>query len=120
MATKPVSKPTPIAAPKAARKPSIPTGELVLMTAPHGETGDQKTIRLAALRSLRLVRLADKRVPKALKAISAIGNLATYRPTDEEVSVIMDTVHQVCAMTEARLRGQSKAVATFSLRHHQS
>ena len=117
MATKPVSKPTPIAAPKAARKPSISPEELRLMTGPDNEPNDRKAARLAQLRSLRLVRLADKRVPKALKAISAIGNLATYRPTDEEVSVIMDTVHTVCAMTEARLRGQSKAVATFSLRH---
>lgn len=55
---------------------------------PAGETETQK-----------LVRLATKRVNKAIVQIRLIGNLGTYKPTDQQRSMIVKAIdEEVTAM----------------------
>jgi len=64
----------------------------------------------------KLLRLAAARVQKACKAISLIGNLAAYAPTDEDIDRMMAALGDQCASIENRLRGRLTKLAPFSLR----
>ncbi|MDR5730670.1 MAG: hypothetical protein RB191_24940 [Terriglobia bacterium] len=63
----------------------------------------------------KLRRLAIKRVNKAVNSIRLIGNLAAYKPTDEQVDKIMEQLGETCARIDARLRGTKKDAAAFTL-----
>jgi hypothetical protein len=63
----------------------------------------------------KLVRLASARVPKAIKQIAFVGNLAAYKPTQEQVLRIMKALDDACEAAEARLKGTATAAAGFSL-----
>jgi len=64
----------------------------------------------------KLLRLAASRVQKACKAISLIGNLAAYAPTDEDIDRMMAALGDQCASVENRLRGRRTKLTPFSLR----
>lgn len=66
----------------------------------------------------KLIRLSTARVGKACKAISLIGNLAAYKPTDDDVDKIMEALGGQASSVEARLRGVKKEIQPFSLRNH--
>ena len=64
----------------------------------------------------KLFRLTNKRMEKAVKAISLLGNLAAYGPTSTDVDKMMEHLGSVCGGVEARLRGSKTAIQPFSLR----
>lgn len=94
-----------MAAKAAPAKQHKPAGPTPVETETPIETREQK-----------LLRIANRRVPKAIKAISMIGNLAAYKPTQEDVDSIMSALGEMCALVEARLRGNAKQTVGFTLR----
>lgn len=76
---------------------------------------------LAGLRKelgvLRFVRIANKRIPKTLKAISGIANLAGagYVKTDVQVKAIVKALRAEVDEVERKLTGKKESVAGFSL-----
>lgn len=77
---------------------------------PEGEAAIKET------KEQKMVRLGNKRVERAIGNIRLIGNLAAYKPSEEQIDQIMTALGASCAKVEARLRGQSKESYTFSLR----
>lgn len=69
----------------------------------------------AETREQKLIRLAGKRVTAALNKIRLIGNLAAYKPSDEEVDKICIAIADATQRVEARLRGTRKEAAEFTL-----
>ena len=67
----------------------------------------------------KLLRLASKRVSKACKYISLIGNLAAYKPTPSDVDRIMSALGEHCAYVDNRLRGSKSTETAFTLREIQ-
>ena len=66
----------------------------------------------------RFVRLANKRVPKAVAAINLVGNLAsrsTYEFNDKDAKAIIKTLKGALAECEARFNGQEVRNAHFRL-----
>jgi len=102
---------------KTGRKPLPP--EMIYHTPPEkGETEDQKAARIAhnaKARSLRLVLIGTKRVNRAVKSIQLIGNLAAYKPKDEQVDKICQALAEACQLLEARLRGTIRKDVDFTL-----
>jgi hypothetical protein len=71
-------------------------------------TGDRATF----------VRLANKRVPNAVKAIELIANLSNrsnYAYTDKDVATIMKTLKLALAECESRFSGKVVTSSGFSL-----
>lgn len=66
-------------------------------------------------REQKLARLSAKRVTNALNKIRLIGNLAAYKPTDEQVDKICLAVATSGQMLEARLRAHVKTEESFTL-----
>lgn len=58
----------------------------------------KKVIKVSSLKEL-----AEKRVPKALKAISLVGNLATRKPTKEEAGKIVEALEKAVKTVSQRL-----------------
>jgi hypothetical protein len=108
-----MASPQPIKKAKAGR-PTKPVNPLSI--APAGETDEQKKVRLATLREENLIRLSTVRVSKAIKSIQLIGNLATYKPTSEDVDAIEEALGVTCVGVVNRLRGGVKATVAFQLR----
>lgn len=64
----------------------------------------------------KLARLASKRVPKAVKAISAVGNLKTYKPTASQSKAILDALKSALNSIEHRLTStETKQESSFAL-----
>ena len=64
----------------------------------------------------KLMRLAGKRVPKATKAIAALGNLKAYKPTDVQAKAIITAVQtSVDALKERLTAANGKTESTFAL-----
>ena len=68
------------------------------------------------LRRERLLRLAPRRVDKALIAICRIGNLAapTYEFTEAERQKIIDAIFAEANVLKQKLEGKSKQHEPFS------
>ena len=67
----------------------------------------------------KFIRLANKRVPAAVKAISLIGNLANrsnYVFSDEDAKAIARVLKGALADMEARFAGRDTAVPGFELK----
>jgi alpha-acetolactate decarboxylase len=62
-----------------------------------------------------LKRIAGKRVPKAVKAISVLGNLASYKPTPAQAQAIVDEIERATKAVKARLLSGTQAAAEFVL-----
>jgi len=62
-----------------------------------------------------LIRLANKRVPRALKALDVVGNLGAYKPSEEQMKAIMEALDARLRDVQKRLEGKGKKAATFSL-----
>lgn len=75
-----------------------------------------KTAR-AALGTLRFVRIANKRIPKALKAVSGIANLAgaSYTKKPEQVKAIIAALTAAVAEVERKLTGGKADSGGFTL-----
>jgi hypothetical protein len=69
-------------------------------------------------REEKLLKLANKRVPKALNAIRLIGNLAAYKPTEADVTAIEQALGEAVADVLNRLQGGVKVSTAFTLRTH--
>jgi hypothetical protein len=63
----------------------------------------------------KLLRLAKSRVTRAVNSIKFVGNLAAYKPNDEQIDKIMQAIGGTAASVEARLRGTKRDGAAFSL-----
>lgn len=62
----------------------------------------------------KLVRLANVRVPKAIASINRIGNLASYKPSQEQSARIISALSEAIKSVSARLSGV-KTGSAFSL-----
>lgn len=65
----------------------------------------------------RFVRIANKRVPKALKALEGIANLggASYVKTPEQIKAICGALSDAVKVLEAKLSGTKKTESGFTL-----
>lgn len=72
---------------------------------------------VAETQQQKLVRLANARVNKAIKAISLVANLDAYNPTKEQVENIVGALHVAVDAVNTELQPQvaSPAKPTFSL-----
>jgi hypothetical protein len=99
MADKPAPKPTPVATPPATpTKPKAP---------PRTEADKANKFR----------QLINKRVPKLLKQIVAVGNLSAkgnYVYSDEQVDKVFGLIHEALRTARARFQG-AKDVAKVSV-----
>jgi len=63
-----------------------------------------------------LKKLAAKRVPKAIKAIQLVGNLAAYDPNPAQVNTVLDALSVAMKATSDRLHKQTASIfSTFTL-----
>jgi len=74
------------------------------------EAEDRKAARAETFK-----RLAVKRVNKAIKALSLVGNLASYKPTLEQAQLIEAALVKAHNDTVNRLKGTGKSAGSFSL-----
>lgn len=63
----------------------------------------------------KLRRIGNDRLKKACNGIRLIGNLAAYKPTDEQIDKIMEALGSSCAAVDARLRGTRRDNVDISL-----
>lgn len=85
------------------------------MPTKKSKKSEQTETAIPETKEQKLSRLAAKRVTKACKYISLVGNLAAYRPTDKDIDKMMEALGQSCAQVEARLRGTRKESFNFTL-----
>lgn len=83
-------------------------------------TDDQKKHRQAlkdVVGRMRFVRIANKRVPKALAVLEGIGNLSGpgYVKTDAQVKAICDALDVAVKSTRSKLSGTKEAATGFVL-----
>lgn len=88
----------------------MPAKKTTKKTAPQTEIAP-----ILETREQKLERLAGKRVTSALNKIRLIGNLAAYKPDDEQVDKICVALADAAQRVEARLRGTRKESAEFTL-----
>jgi hypothetical protein len=69
------------------------------------------------LGKLKFVRIANKRVPRAMTAIKGIGNLAgkQYVKTEAQIKAICDALDAECKAVRAALLGTKESKGGFSL-----
>jgi hypothetical protein len=101
-------------APKKRTRIAKPPG--IYDVAPQNETKEAKRVRLAKRLELKLLELSAKRVTKACNAITLVGNLATYRPTEEDAEKIMKELTDACMFVAQRLAGVKRDKTKFTLR----
>lgn len=58
-----------------------------------------------AIKVSSLKELAEKRVPRAIKAINLCGNLVTRKPTDEQKEKIVEALKDAVTRVEKRFEG---------------
>lgn len=85
-------------------KKSTPKAKPVTDTSIPKESKEQK-----------VVRLGTKRVNAAITKLRLIGQLATYKPTSEQVDKIEQQIGSSCAAMMNKLRMNRKAEETFTL-----
>ena len=69
-------------------------------------------------KNAKFIAFAEKRVEKALKSISLVGNLAnrsTYSYTDEQVKKIVQALKSEVAEVEGRFKSHTKGGTKFKL-----
>jgi hypothetical protein len=66
-------------------------------------------------KTAKLRQLAATRVPRAVKAIGLVGNLAAYSPTNDQVTAIAKALTDAVEGVEARLRSRQSEPAGFKL-----
>lgn len=80
-------------------------------TSPQPQPEVNRSVELQAT----FKRLAVQRVNKALKAISLIGNLASYKPSIEQVAAVEKALADAHNMAIQRLKGAKVAEGGFNL-----
>lgn len=65
----------------------------------------------------KFIRIANLRVPNAIKKIKLIGNLSAsaYRCTDEQIDKIVASLRQTVDEVESKFKKGSKKTDSFSL-----
>ena len=66
-------------------------------------------------KSQKLLKLANKRVPKAIKAISLIGNFAAYGPTEAQSTFIVNALQKAVDQVKARLTNKKEDSPSFQM-----
>ena len=81
-----------------------------------GEKSQIKSLR-EALGKLRFVRIGNKRIPNALRAVAAIGNLtgANYVSTEAQQKAIVDALRAAVDTLETKLAGKKQTTTGFVL-----
>jgi len=69
--------------------------------------GKESTVDPNETAEQKLLRLASYRVTKAIERINQIGNLANYKPTEEQVKKICDALYGAVEGIEKRMLAQS-------------
>jgi hypothetical protein len=112
--------------PKAKREPKIyPAEEKIkakleafakIKEPTDAQKAEAKTLR-TELGQLRFIRLAEQRVPKALKAMDSIAKLSGsgYANTPEQAKEICKVLTEGLAVVESRLAGERQAAKGFKL-----
>ena len=75
---------------------------------PRAKAPENETLQL------KLARLGNQRVNRALKTMDAVARLVAYKPTDEQSAMIVNSLSSKLTEVKARLSG-SKASAGFVL-----
>jgi len=94
--------------------------QLEKLTELKNPTDAQKEQRKALRKQiapLRFVRLAQQRVPRAIKAIHAVGKLtgAGYAHTEENAAKILKGIDAAIESVRAKLTGKETEAETFTL-----
>jgi hypothetical protein len=78
---------------------------------------EQRTKLRDQLGSLRFARIANKRIPKTLKAIQQIANLSgpNYRSNEAQVTAIVEALTQAVANVKSKLSGTKEKASGFVL-----
>lgn len=63
----------------------------------------------------KVVHFANRRVPKALAAISNIGNIGRYKPSVEQQNVITDAIDKAVSEMKRKLGGETVPSGGFKL-----
>ena len=63
----------------------------------------------------KLVELASTRVPKALKALNLVGNLAAYKPTEAQKKAILDALDNALKNVRTRFATGEPEAPKFEL-----
>lgn len=107
-------KATPINTP--IEKPKLTPKELAARAEERKRRAEIKRALIANEdRPAKLRRIGMERIKKAVNTIRLIGNLAAYKPTDEQIDKIMEALGGACAAIDARLRGTRKSDVDFNL-----
>lgn len=93
-------------APKRGRK-AASTGDLAADEAKRREK--------MRMRAVKLRELSERRIPRAVKMIRQIGNLAAYAPTPEQTAAIISEVTEAVDQMRLRLRGGTQSKLSFRL-----
>lgn len=83
-----------------------------------GATEAQKKERgeiAAALRPIKFVRIANKRIPRTLAAIKGVGALGSYSPTPAQENAIGKALSDALGDALAKLGGKKEAATGFNL-----
>lgn len=62
-----------------------------------------------------LKRIAEGRVPKAVKAIGLVANLARYKPTAGQTAAILGALRDAVKRVEAAFAGREETTEGFKL-----
>jgi hypothetical protein len=65
--------------------------------------------------STRLVKIANARVSRALRAIHLVGSIGSYQPTTEQSFAILEAMRKAVADAEARIKNEGKVVFQLPL-----
>lgn len=79
-------------------------------------TPEQQAKRVAD-RLAKLIRLASKRIPAAVKRIDHCGNLTAYKPTEAQAVAICDAMQTALNKVRLRLRSERRDTPLFDLPH---
>lgn len=66
-------------------------------------------------KSDRLMVLANKRIPKAIKAIELVGNLHGYNPTEEQTDKMLQALGEALSQASNRLKNAERKETSFQL-----
>jgi hypothetical protein len=75
---------------------------------------EKKALR-ETVSGLKFVRIANKRLPRVLGAVGAIGNLGSYAHNEAQTKAIVTALKDAVAEVDAKLSGKKQAAQGFQL-----
>lgn len=79
------------------------------------QTQTQQTTAQMPTSQAKLRTAASKRIPRALAAISSVGSLGKYKPTENQQRQILEQLQMAFQEAQRNLKGYRKPVSQFSL-----